>query len=199
VELSGAEIEMVGYTEIATQANLDALLDRAAGFHDSMIKELHVVNRAHVNSDHSMVMDHRFDARLLVQTQWPPFALEIVLTGIEELRADSAREFWGATGLIEHWNVPTEGRRVSLKFDASFVVVAERMFVRDRSDWLGPKPRIGSEVPEPDCAPATAIVDRWRQCSACADAFEADPGEVHVVCPTCGRMTELSERVPEAT
>jgi hypothetical protein len=188
---------MFGYTEIATQADLDALLDRAAGFHDSMVKELRVVNRAYVSSDHSMLMNHRFDAQLLVPTQWPPFALEIVLTGVEELRTDNASEFWCATGMIEHTKPPTERRRVSLKFDSSFVVVAERMFVRDRSDWLGPKPLLRSEVPEPDCAPATTIIDRWRQCSACADAFEAAPDEIHVVCPTCGRMTELSGRTPE--
>jgi hypothetical protein len=183
---------MLGCTEIATQADLDALLDRVAGFHDSMVKEFHMMNRAHVKPDHAMLMTHRFDARLLVQTQWPPFGIEIVLIGIQELRTENAGEFWGGAGLIEQWHEPTERRRVSLKFDDSFVVVAERMFVRDRSDWLGPKPRLGSEVPEPDCVPATTIVDRWRQCSACADAFEADPDEIHALCPTCGRMTELA-------
>src|SRR5262245_6197782 len=64
---SRRRIEMIGYTEIATQIDLDALLDRTARFHDSMIKELHVVNRANVASDHSMLMNHRFDARLLLQ------------------------------------------------------------------------------------------------------------------------------------
>lgn len=86
---------MLGYTEIETQADLDDLLGRAAGFHDSMVKELRVVNRAYVRSDRSMVMNHRFDARLLVQTQWPPFALEIVLIGIEELQSENATEYWG--------------------------------------------------------------------------------------------------------
>src|ERR1700730_17768045 len=105
---------MFGYTEIATQADLDALLDRTAGFHDSMVKELHLVNRAYVSSDHSMIMNPRFDAQLLVQTQWPPFALEIILTGVEEMRTDNAREFWGATGSLEHTSAPTERRRVSL-------------------------------------------------------------------------------------
>lgn len=51
---------MLGYTEIETQADLDDLLGRAAGFHDSMVKELRVVNRAYVRSDRSMVMNHRF-------------------------------------------------------------------------------------------------------------------------------------------
>jgi hypothetical protein len=85
---------MLGYTEIETQSELDSLLDRAAGFHDSMIKELHLVNRAYVSSDHSMFMNHRFDAQLLVQTQWTPFAVEIIFIGIEEMRTDSASDFW---------------------------------------------------------------------------------------------------------
>jgi len=141
-------------------------------------------------------MNHRFDVQLLVQTQWPPFAVEIVFNGIEEMRTESASEFWVATGSIEHTSGPTEKRRVSLRFDRSFVIVAERMFVRDRGDWLGPKSRLGSEVPEPSCALATTIDGGWRQCSACADAFEADPRDIYVLCPSCSRMTELAGGAP---
>jgi hypothetical protein len=185
---------MVGYSESQTQAELDALLQRVAGFHDSMVKEFYLVNRAHVNADHSMLMNHRYDARLLVQTQWPPFALEIVLIGVQELRTEAAGEYWGATALMEHTTAPVEKRHISLKFDSSFEVAAERrLFVRDRSDWLGRKPRLGSEVPEPDCIPAAMIVDDWRQCSGCADAFAAPPSDLYAICPTCGRMTELPE------
>jgi hypothetical protein len=70
--------------------------------------------------------------------------------------------------------------------------MAERLFVRDRSEWLGANLRLGSEVPAPDCIPAAMIADSWRQCSGCADAFEAAPSEVYAICPTCGRMTELA-------
>jgi len=38
-------------------------------------------------------MNHRFDAQLLVQTQWPPFAVEIIFNGIEKMRTDSVSEF----------------------------------------------------------------------------------------------------------
>jgi hypothetical protein len=51
-----------------------------------MLKELDVVNGAHVNSGHSMPINHRLDAPLLVQTQWSPLAIELVLTGVEKLR-----------------------------------------------------------------------------------------------------------------
>jgi hypothetical protein len=101
---------MVGYSEIETQTELDALLQRVAGFHDSVVKEFYLVNRAHVNPDHSMSMNHRYDARLLIQTQWQPFALEIVLIGVEELRTDAAGEYWGATALMKHTTAPVEKR-----------------------------------------------------------------------------------------
>jgi hypothetical protein len=189
---------MLGYAEIATQADVEALFERIAGFHDSMVKELYLINRAHVDIDHSMNMNHRFDARLLVQTQWAPFAIEIVLIGIEELRTESPGEYWGATAIIKNSAAPVEKRRVLLKFDSGFEVTAERLFVRDRSDWLGPKTRLGAEVPEPNCVSAAIIVDSWRQCSSCADAFEVEPSQVFAVCPTCSRMTELLEGPSES-
>ena len=84
---------MLGYAESEPQAQLDVLFQCIAGLHDSMVKELYVVNRAHVNDDHSMTLNHRFDARLLVQIQRPPFAIEIVLIGIENLRTEGAGEY----------------------------------------------------------------------------------------------------------
>jgi hypothetical protein len=176
---------------------MDAFLDHVKGFHDGMTKEMYVVNRAHVSFDHSMSMTHRFDARLLVQTQWDPFAIEIVFIGVQTLRMGDPGEYWDATGLVERTTRPVEKRTVSLKFDRGLEITAERLLVRDRSNWLGPTARLGSEVPHPDCVPATAILDRWRQCSACADAFDTEPSAIYAVCPTCGRMTELAVRETE--
>jgi hypothetical protein len=61
---------MKDYTEIRSQEEMDALLSRLAGFHDSMAKELHVANRGWIDEGRSMTMTHRFDARLLIQSQW---------------------------------------------------------------------------------------------------------------------------------
>ena len=76
------------YSEITTQLEMDALLARVAGFHDAMAKELHLSNRGWVEPDRSMMMSHRFDARLLVQSQWDPVAIELLFIGIETLSAD---------------------------------------------------------------------------------------------------------------
>lgn len=188
---------MRGYQEITTQAELEALLKRIAGFHDSMAKEFHIVNRGHVNPDHSMSMNHRFDARLLVQTQWPPFALEMVFIGVESLRMEDPGEYWGAIATVEDTPAPVEKRRIAFQFDRSLWIKAERLLVCDRSDWLGSVTRLGAEVPHPDCVPATEIVETWRQCSGCGDAFEAESSAIYATCPACGQMTELTEGTPK--
>ena len=66
------------YIEILSQKDMDELLNSVKGFHDSMTKEIHIINRGHVNPDHSMTMSHKFDGRLLIQSQWKPFAIELL-------------------------------------------------------------------------------------------------------------------------
>jgi hypothetical protein len=39
--------------------------------------------------------------------------------------------------------------------------------------------------------PARSIADSWRQCSACADAWEDDPLRVMSECPSCKTLTRL--------
>ena len=59
---------MRSYQSILTQEDMDRLLDSISGFHDSMTKEIHLTNRAYVNPDHSMDMDHRYDAQVLTSS-----------------------------------------------------------------------------------------------------------------------------------
>jgi hypothetical protein len=138
------------YKEIKTQAEMEALLARVAGFHDSMAKECHLINRGWVNSDHSMVMSHRFDARILVQSQWSPLAIELLFIGVERVEIGDPGEFWGASGSVVYERVPVEKRRISVAFDGALDITAERMFVLNRPDWTGPRSRFGGEVPQPD-------------------------------------------------
>jgi hypothetical protein len=157
-----------------------------------MAKELHLVNRGWVNPDKSMVMSHRFDARLLVQSQWEPIAIELLLLDISSLHIGAPNEFWGATGRVVIHTFPVEGASISLNFDNDLKVTCGRLFYVDRTSWTGPDCRFGREVPHPDCVPATTIEGTWRQCSACADAFEVNLGVEFVLCPNCGVLTELS-------
>jgi hypothetical protein len=181
------------YSEITTQLEMDALLARVAGFHDAMAKELHLSNRGWVGPDRSMMMSHRFDARLLVQSQWDPVAIELLFIGIETLSADDPGEYWGASGVIELQTAPVEKRRVCITFDSTLSITAERLSFVDRPTWTGPRSRFGTEVPHPDCVPAIRVVDQWRQCSSCSDAFEAPPDVFYCLCSGCGAMTELED------
>ena len=110
---------MQGYHEITTQADMDALLNSIAGFHDSMLKELHATNRGYVTPDRSMMMSHRLDGRFLVQSQWPPYAIELLFLGIQQLEFSDPAEYWGAEGKLEVSHVPVERRLVTLRFNGS--------------------------------------------------------------------------------
>lgn len=179
------------YSEITTPAALDALLARVARFHDSMAKELYIANRGWVGSDRSMMMSHRFDARLLLQSQWDPGAIELLFIGVEQLSIGDPGKYWGASGVVECEAAPVEKRRVRITFDNALSIAAERLFFIDRPDWVGPQSRFGTEVPHPDSVPAMRIDGQWRQCSSCADAFEVPADVVYFLCPGCGAMTEV--------
>jgi hypothetical protein len=184
---------MRDYTEVETQDELDALLARVGYFHDAMAKEAHLMRRGHVDADHSTAVSHRLDARVLVQSQWSPFAIEFLFVDVERFEAARDGERSVGPGTIVRRKSPTDEVRISLGFPGGMFVVAQRLFVRDRPDWLGPTPRFGNEVPRPGAVPASSVAEGWRQCGACADAFEAPSGDPYARCPGCGAMTELAE------
>ncbi|MEM1178323.1 MAG: hypothetical protein AAGM22_08270 [Acidobacteriota bacterium] len=187
---------MKEYTEIVTQDELDALLDRVAGFHDSLAKEIFITNRGWVNSDGSMAPPGRRDARILIQSQWQVRAIELLLIDLLDVKFSDGGEFWGAHGTVEDASATGEDRRISLFFDRHFAVVAGRLFFVDREDWSGPRARLGFEVPAPGVVPATLIDGTWRQCSRCAGAFEVIRGDRYATCPDCGALTECDGARP---
>lgn len=184
---------MRGYTEVFTQDEMDALLARVGRFHDSMAKELHLLNRGWVDEDRAMTMCHRYDARLLLQTQWQVAAIELLFIGVESLETGDPGEFWGAGGSVAYKESPVETRRISMSFDTSLKITAERLFFVERPSWTGPDARMGLEVPHPGCIPAGSIGNGWRQCSFCAEAFEAPGGQIYLLCPGCKQLTELAD------
>lgn len=183
---------MHSYQTVNSQDEMDRLLDSIAGFHDSMTKEIHLTNRAYVQSDKSMVMSHRYDAQLLVQSQWKPFAIELLFIGIEDLRLGAPGEYWGASGTVEIGVKPLDSSRITMSFDSSLKIVSEKLLFRNREDWLGKEAFLKSEVPSPDAVPAESIQQNWRQCSSCSDAWETPICDEFAHCPSCGRLTQLA-------
>ena len=187
---------MQGYEEIQNQKQMDALLDLVHGFHDSMTKEIHLVNRNYVDVEGSMSQGGRLDARNLFQSQYdPPNAVELLLVGIEEISLDPPAEYQDAKGMVIQEEVRHVKQYVDMTFDlGSLHVKADRLFYRVRTKWLGQETRFKGPVPCPEAIAALVIGDGWRQCSECCNAWEDDPGQVFSVCPECGAMTELHEK-----
>jgi hypothetical protein len=179
------------YQEILTQEDMNKLLNTMAGFHDSMTKEVHLINRGYVDKDHGMVMSHRFDTQILIQSQCKPFAVELVFSNISELNITDPGEYWGSAGSIEKIVIPTEKTIIRMSFDSSLTVSAEKLFYRIREEWLGQRAFLKSEVPSIDAIISTRINDTWRQCSSCCDAWEEREDNEFSLCPSCGLLTEL--------
>ncbi|MFZ0562062.1 MAG: hypothetical protein WBX02_20530 [Terriglobales bacterium] len=174
---------------------MDRLLASIVRFHDSMAKEIHLVNRGYVLPDKSMRMNHRYDAQILIQSQWEPFGLELLFVGIQELHLARAGEYWEGSGSVEVTTTPVETRRIKMAFDADLKVVSESLFYRIRREWLGNKAFLKSEVPSPDAVPSLVLQDKWRQCSSCQDAWEEEISEDFSHCPKCGNLTVLQKDV----
>ena len=170
---------------------MDDLLASIAGFHDSMAKEIHIMNRGYVDQEHAMSMTHQFDAQILIQSQWSPFAIELVFLKVLEINISDCTDYWDASGSIEHITAPIEKDLVRMSFDSSLVISAEQMFYRVRSEWLGKEAFLKTEVPSTEALAASVVQDKWRQCSGCSDAWEASQEEQFSICPNCGSLTEL--------
>ncbi len=186
---------MRSYQPIVSQEDMDRLLASIARFHDSMTKEIHLVNRGYVLPDKSMSMNHQYDAQILIQSQWEPFGLELLFVGIQELHLAKAGEYWEGSGSVEVTTTPVETRRIKMAFDADLKIVSEALSYRIRKDWLGSKAFLKSEVPSPDAVSSQVLQDKWRQCSSCQDAWEEEIREDFSYCPRCGKLTELQRDV----
>ncbi len=179
------------YQEVSSQAEMDDLIDSIGNFHDSMTKEIHIINRSAVLHDHKMLMSHQFDAQVLIQSQWKPFAVELLFIDIFELTISGSDEYFGATGLVGQQSAHNETSFIEMKFDSSFIISANQLFYQVQSEYLGMKARLNSEVPSPKAIPARIIDGQWRQCSSCSEAWEVDGNHIYSVCPKCLSLTEI--------
>lgn len=183
---------MPKFTEVHTQKDMDELLSSVAGFHDSMIKELHLVNNAHVQRDGSMIMSHSFDAHLYVQSQWAPRAIEIIFLNVCAMSSTEACEYYGATGFVGKASCLIDTPLIRLEFDNNFSIASERMLYRTREEWHGCQTRLSGEVPRPNILMAQTLGDGWRQCPACAESWE-ESSEIKISrCPGCFSVISLT-------
>jgi len=114
-----------------------------------------------------------------------------MFSDIQELHLGDAGAYWGASGSVEIITAPVEETRISMSFDSALKIICRGLSYRFRSDWLGQKAFLTSEVPSDEAIGAHVVQGAWRQCSHCRDAWQEEASREFSCCPHCGKLTEL--------
>lgn len=182
---------MKDYSEVTTQKEMDALIYSMGDFHDSMTKEVHMINRGGVLEDHKMLMSHQFDAQVLIQSQWQPYAIELFFCDVQQVSVVNALDYASATGTVAQESKADETPLLTINFDSAVKISSRRLYFKVQPDFLGIRARLTSEVPAPNVFTARLLDGHWRQCSACTETWEDDPDQIYSVCPKCQMLTEI--------
>lgn len=164
---------MRGFTEVTTQAELDAFEDVVDGFIDAVVKEARLLSRGNM-----------FDVQLLVQSANLDQDVEIVLHRVES--------YVLCAGVLDD-GLPCTIRETGTWPPREVTVgdlTAAEFFYRKRPK-SGPGAVLEGEMPSPVAVPASDLGKGWRQCSECSDAWEESPARIFSRCPSCGALTEL--------
>lgn len=185
------------FNEVKTSKDMEKFLSVVGGFHDGVLKEIHILNSAFVHENLSMTYDFKYDMRLLVQRQWEnPSAVEIILGDVTEVKLQQQPDcIWSSSGnVVVH---KKDGMsEISLDLDNSYFT-CRRMFWRDASEWMGKQSRFGEYLSLDSLHSYEVLEDGWVICSNCSEAWQ--PGRNSVIqCPKCSGLTydEIS-RKPE--
>lgn len=176
------------YIEISTEGELTKFLDETVSFHDSLIKEIQMINRGYVQENQSMVYSHQFDARILVQSQWNPIAFELLCIDVKHFNITGAEEYWGGGGKVLE---TLSGKLVKLSLDDAFCVQCKKLFYKLTLEKFGNYEHLGSQVPTDKMIQAIHLDTNWWQCGNCSDAWQVDEGRQYATCPTCNNVVEL--------
>lgn len=176
---------MKDYTEIKSPDELERFLHEKVTFHDGMLKEMQIINRGYVMKNKSMNMDHRFDAKLLFQTQWDPIAFELVCIGVNHFNATGPEEFMGSSGRF----IDSPEQLIELSLDGDFIIQCKQLFYKITPELHGNNEHLGSQVPSTEMVSATKLDRNWRQCGECSNAWEVSPEIEIATCPSCDKVT----------
>lgn len=185
---------MEGYTEIATQIELDKFLDHVGYFHDSMIKELQMINRGYVMKNKLMVMAHQFDTRILFQSQWDEIAFELLCIDTREISVTDPEVFFDCVGkiiVLDSRLRDPPSQLIELSFDHGFSLKCKRLFYKLCPDLYGNYEHLGSQVPSDKMLKAGYLGSNWWLCENCCEAWEVDSGRMYSTCPKCNHVARL--------
>lgn len=118
---------------------LAVFLDRVMGFHEAIIKELHLLNHSYVGPELNMLDTQGATARLLIQRQWKdPSAVELTLYGVTRIHVHTE-------GWADGSEAFTEDALLRLNIDGSGFVFQSATY-RDASPWMGHDARFGAQL-----------------------------------------------------
>jgi hypothetical protein len=185
---------MQGYIEITSQEQFNAVLEDVDYLHDGLLKEIHLINRAH-RTDTGSVLTYWLDAQVFIQAKKP---VEFAFSNVLAISMDDigAGEIEQIIATVKPVSLPYRQVHQAITLGgSSFSITAERVFYRSRPDWLGKQARLTSEVATIDAIPASRleVEGNWRQCSNCLDAWQEAEHIQFSLCPSCEKMTELDE------
>ena len=167
---------------------MDRFIELVDGFHDALTKEMHVINRAYIDSSRGMHMDQGLHGQFLLQSQGRFDAIELLFLGISSLTIGGGAGYYeDASGSV--------GELITLRLESGFEIQAAELHYRLVADGLGIRARFGAEVPDTEMKSAILLEPNWRQCSVCANAWEERDDVEFSRCPECETLTELKKKV----
>jgi hypothetical protein len=143
------------WINVRSRADVDYLLDRFGGFHDSCLREMHVWTEHWVGEDLAMAAPPHLDTRVRVlfhRQSRDPSAIEILFSQVTRLNLVPSPEdydsiIFEATLLIRgdnlYWSDHAGWSPDAPDRDRSTWIAAKQLAWREASEWLGNRLRYG--------------------------------------------------------
>jgi hypothetical protein len=174
--------EDIRYIQVTNQESIDKFLDSIGYFHDSLIKEVHLLDNAFVDEKRSMHVDFKLNGQFLFQTQLFDKDFELLLIGIKKIAWEEMPEiFEGKIELLQE-----NGNFYRLTLDEEFELDVDKIYYRFLDKSLNTT-LYGQAVPDQQMYLAHKLADMWIQCSNCSATWESH--NVIDKCPICNVTT----------
>lgn len=177
------------FTKLDSPEKIESFLDDISRFHDSLIKEIHLVNTAFVDSNRSMSMDFEYNARLLIQSQFNPIGIEMILIDIRKIHFVKLFEIFGGT--IKE--IKENEELIELTFDDEVQLECRDILFKIQEGYFGNQVFLNGQVPKENMVYSVKIENSWRQCEHCSEAWKLDEKIEISACPKCNKLTELKK------
>ncbi|MCS1350867.1 hypothetical protein [Mechercharimyces sp. CAU 1602] len=172
------------FVDVDSQEKLDDFFKLTHNLHDGLIKEMHIINEAYVDSDLSMSADFQYNLRILIQKQWKnPSAIEILLGNVSKLDLVESNYLSNAFGEYKE-NKMNGKKTIKLDFDCNRITCS-RMLYRDASNWMGRESRFGEEIVLSSLMPVEDLGEGWYMCTNCTHTWKPN-NRLIKRCPNCG-------------